>query len=53
VGDADAATPPELSREIADGIAGATLRVIPDCGHLSTLEKPDAVNAALVEWLSG
>ena len=53
VGDADAATPPELSSEIADGIAGATLRVIPDCGHLSTLEKPDAVNAALVEWLSG
>jgi len=25
---------------------------VPDCGHLSTLEQPEAVNAALVGWLS-
>jgi len=25
--------------------------VVPDCGHLSTLEKPEAVNAALAGWL--
>jgi pimeloyl-ACP methyl ester carboxylesterase len=24
---------------------------VPDCGHLSTLERPQAVNRALVEWL--
>jgi pimeloyl-ACP methyl ester carboxylesterase len=53
VGDADVATPPELSREIAAGIEGARLRVIADCGHLSTLERPDAVNAALNDWLAG
>jgi pimeloyl-ACP methyl ester carboxylesterase len=53
VGDADVATPPELSREIAEGIKGASLRVITDCGHLSTLERPDAVNAALSDWLGG
>jgi pimeloyl-ACP methyl ester carboxylesterase len=53
VGDADVATPPELSREIAGGIKGARLRVIADCGHLSTLEQPDAVNAALSDWLAG
>jgi pimeloyl-ACP methyl ester carboxylesterase len=52
VGDADAATPPELSREIAAGIPGATLVVVPDCAHLSTLEQPEAVNAALAEWLT-
>jgi pimeloyl-ACP methyl ester carboxylesterase len=52
VGDGDIATPPELNKEIADGISGARLVVVPDCGHLSTLEKPDAVNAALVEWLN-
>ncbi|HEX5507975.1 MAG TPA: alpha/beta fold hydrolase [Pseudolabrys sp.] len=53
VGDGDVATPPELSREIAAGINGARLCVISDCGHLSTLERPEAVNAALAEWLAG
>ena len=28
------------------------LVVVPDCGHLSTLEQPEAVNAALIEWLA-
>jgi pimeloyl-ACP methyl ester carboxylesterase len=51
VGDSDAGTPPELAREIAAGIAGSRLVVVPDCGHLSTLERPQAVAAALVEWL--
>jgi pimeloyl-ACP methyl ester carboxylesterase len=26
--------------------------VIEQCGHLSTLERPDAVNEALAEWLA-
>jgi pimeloyl-ACP methyl ester carboxylesterase len=26
--------------------------VVPECGHLSTLERPEAVNAALGEWLA-
>ena len=51
VGDGDELTPPELAKEIAGGISGAKLAVIPDCGHLSTLEKPDAVNSALANWL--
>ncbi len=52
VGEGDELTPPELAREIAGGIAGSKLMVVPGCGHLSTIEKPDAVNAALAEWLS-
>ena len=52
VGADDVATPPALNKEIADGIPGAKLVVVPDCGHLSTLEQPEAVNAALVEWVS-
>lgn len=52
VGDSDVLTPPDLAREIAGGISGAKLAVIPDCGHLSTIEKPLAVNAALAEWLA-
>jgi pimeloyl-ACP methyl ester carboxylesterase len=53
VGDGDALTPPELSKEMAGGIPAAKLAVIPDCGHLSTIEQPDAVNAALRDWLAG
>ncbi len=52
VGEGDELTPPSLAQEIAAGIAGARLVTVPACGHLSTLEKPEAVNAALAEWLS-
>jgi len=52
VGDGDELTPPELSQEIAAAIAGSRLVVVADCGHLSTLERPDAVNRALLEWIS-
>ena len=51
VGDGDELTPPALSHEIAAGIAGSRLVTVPDCGHLSTLERPEQVNQALVEWL--
>lgn len=51
VGDQDAITPPFMSEDMAEAIAGAKLVVVPDCGHLSTLERPEAVNAALTEWL--
>jgi pimeloyl-ACP methyl ester carboxylesterase len=51
VGDADQATPPELSKEIADGIPRAKLVVVKDCGHLSTIEQPAAVNSAMIDWL--
>jgi pimeloyl-ACP methyl ester carboxylesterase len=51
VGDGDELTPPSLSEEIASGIPGARLVVVPDCGHLSTLERPEPVTAALEAWL--
>jgi len=53
VGDGDQLTPPKLAEEIAGGIRGARLVVIPDCGHLSTLERPAAMNQALAEWMEG
>jgi pimeloyl-ACP methyl ester carboxylesterase len=52
VGDADQLTPPERAQEIAAAIPGARLVVVPASGHLSTLEQPERVNAALVEWLA-
>jgi pimeloyl-ACP methyl ester carboxylesterase len=51
VGDGDMATPPELNKEIADGISNSSFIVVPHCGHLSTVEQPAAVNAALRGWL--
>ncbi len=51
VGREDALTPPPLAQEIAEGIAGAKLEIIADCGHLSSMEKPEAVNRALRAWL--
>ncbi len=48
----DALTPLESHREMAADIPHSTLSVIEDCGHLSTLERPEAVNAALRDWLS-
>ena len=50
-GDEDRLCPVELHREMAGRSAGADLRIIPRCGHLATMEQPDAVTAALLEWL--
>jgi pimeloyl-ACP methyl ester carboxylesterase len=52
VGEQDRGTPPELAREIAAGIPGSRLVVIPECGHLSTVERPEAVTKTLVEWMN-
>jgi pimeloyl-ACP methyl ester carboxylesterase len=52
VGAEDAVTPPDRAAEIAAGIPHARQVVVPDCGHLSTLERPQAVTQALVELLS-
>ena len=53
VGDNDQLTPPDLAEEIADGITDARLVVIPDFGHLSPLERPEAVTQALAGLLEG
>jgi pimeloyl-ACP methyl ester carboxylesterase len=51
VGADDALTPPDRAAEIADAIPGARRVVVPDCGHLSPLEQPQAVTEALVAFL--
>lgn len=51
VGDEDRLTPLDLSVEMAENIPGARLEVIKDCGHMSTMERPDEVTALLREWL--
>ena len=51
VGDGDNATPPERAAEMASAIPASRLVTIPECGHLSTLERPQHVTRALSEWL--
>ena len=52
VGEQDQITPVDHAREMAAGIPGAQLSIVADCGHLSTLEQPSLVDAALTRWLS-
>ncbi|MDQ6712959.1 MAG: 3-oxoadipate enol-lactonase [Candidatus Dormibacteraeota bacterium] len=47
----DQSTPPEESQEIARGIPGARLVVIPDAAHLANIEQPDAVTNKIVDHL--
>ena len=47
----DALMPVELLAELASGIPGATLEIVEDSGHVSTLEQPDRVADLLVRWI--
>jgi pimeloyl-ACP methyl ester carboxylesterase len=49
----DQLTPLPLSEEMAGLIPGAELVVVEDSGHLSPMERPEAVDAALAAWLGG
>lgn len=50
--DTDRSVPNQASFAMAEAIPGAKLVVIPDCGHLPSLEKPEALTAALLDWLA-
>jgi pimeloyl-ACP methyl ester carboxylesterase len=52
VGDSDELTPLDRAREIADGVAGARLIVVPESGHSSPIEQPEFVTRSLLEFLS-
>jgi pimeloyl-ACP methyl ester carboxylesterase len=51
-GAGDAVTPLADHEAIAARVAGARLVVVPESGHLSTIEQPEAVTRALVDWLA-
>ena len=52
VGEDDKLTPVALSREIHARTPCSTFHVIPDCGHLPPIEKPEAMAALLKQLLS-
>ncbi len=47
----DRITPLAISEEMHALAPGSTLVVLPDCGHLAPMEKPEEVSAAMREWL--
>ncbi len=53
VGENDTLTPADLSRKIHEHVGGSRLVVIPEAGHLSNLEAPEAFNGAMAEFLAG
>src|SRR3989338_2683943 len=51
-GEADQLTPPECSAEIAALVPGAEHHLLPDSGHMLTMEQPETVTRLLVQWLA-
>lgn len=51
-GEADVVAPPAMARTLGDRISGASVTIVPDCGHWITVEKPEIVNRALGEFLN-
>jgi pimeloyl-ACP methyl ester carboxylesterase len=51
-GEHDHWSPPAAHREMHAAIAGSRLVIVPECGHMSPLEAPAAVGAAIADWLA-
>jgi pimeloyl-ACP methyl ester carboxylesterase len=49
-GELDARSPLAVAHQFERAIPNASLVVIPECGHVSNLEQPDQVNAAVREF---
>lgn len=47
----DSLTPPAVLQALAGPIPQAQLHTLPDCGHLPTLEQPEATTALMRRWL--
>ncbi len=52
-GERDRLCPPGFHRSIASRARNASLRVLPEAGHLLTFEAPGAAAAVLGDWLCG
>jgi pimeloyl-ACP methyl ester carboxylesterase len=51
-GEQDSWAHAERHREMAAIIPGAQLVLVPECGHMCTLERPEAVTRALLDWFA-
>ncbi|MGI5340808.1 alpha/beta fold hydrolase [Streptomyces sp. CA-181903] len=48
----DVLAPAPLGREVAEAIPGARYEQLPDTGHLGFLERPEAFNSVLLDFLA-
>ncbi|MCI3220742.1 alpha/beta fold hydrolase [Streptomyces sp. NP-1717] len=48
----DLVCPPHLGREVAQAIPDCDFRLVEGCGHYGYLERPDEVNALVLEFLA-
>ncbi len=51
-GEGDAIVPLESARQFQRAISGATLRVLPECGHFAHLDQPDELASVLRDFFS-
>jgi pimeloyl-ACP methyl ester carboxylesterase len=51
-GEEDAVAGPEVGRDLAAGIPGARFLLVEEAGHLASLEQPEIVNEALLDFLA-
>lgn len=52
VGEEDTLTPPSEAKYLASSIPDSRLLIVPDAGHMSSLENPKAFNTALLGFLA-
>ncbi len=51
-GQDDTWSPPARHLQMAQSMPRSELVIVPKCGHMSTMERPEEVTAALREWLA-
>jgi pimeloyl-ACP methyl ester carboxylesterase len=51
-GELDLICGPAQARPIAEGLPESTLEIIPDCGHMPSMESPDLFRTTVVDWLA-
>jgi 3-oxoadipate enol-lactonase len=51
VGEHDQLTPPSATKAMHDRIQGSRMHIIPEAGHMSNLENPEAFNALIESFL--
>jgi pimeloyl-ACP methyl ester carboxylesterase len=51
-GKQDSWSPPERHQQMAELVPQSELRLIDDCGHMSTMEQPDEMLSILEEWMN-
>ncbi len=50
-GERDSFTSPAMERKLAERIPGARLEILPGCGHMANMERPEPFNAVLLDFL--